>query len=248
MTSQDMTARDTAAGQAATAERTANRARSVPEAAQTFAVVRYYATLFAGSQRWLAPALLYGIALAIDSAGGDSAADAFAYSAAFLLPVGAWLTRSLLTTEPPESVAILATLVGPARARLAALSAATGYALACGLIGALVAAVAGSHAGASTTLAGLSTELVCVLLGTAAGAVAAPPLIGSTGWGVLLAGLLALGLLIARFSPADLSIRAMTAVSNGGTLHYPLYALPFALVVTGAAWAASTVAATRHAV
>jgi len=227
---------------------TTTRARTGPGAAQTFAVVRYYATLFAGSQRWLAPALLYGIALAIDSAGGDSAADAFAYSAAFLLPVGAWLTRSLLTTEPSESAAMLATLVGPARARLAALTAATGYASACGLIGALVAAVAGAHASTSTTLAGLSTELVCVLLGTAAGAVAAPPLIGSTGWGVLVAALLSLGLLIARFSPGDLAIRSLTAVANGGTLHYPAYVLPFAIVVAAAAWAASTAAATRHAV
>jgi hypothetical protein len=227
---------------------TTTQSRTRPQAAGTFAVVRYYATLFAGSQRWLAPVLLYGIALAIDSAGGDSAADAFAYSAAFLLPVGAWLTRSMLTTEPSESAAMLATLVGPARARLAALSAATGYALVCGLIGALVAVVGGAEPTTSTVLAGLSTELVCVLLGTAAGALAAPPLIPSTGWGVLLAGLLALGLLIARFSPADLSIRAMTAVANGGTLHYPLYALPFALVVAAVGWAAATAAATRHAV
>lgn len=227
---------------------TATRARTGRGAAQSFAVVRYYATLFAGSQRWLAPALLYGIALAIDSAGGDTAADAFAYSAAFLLPVGAWLTRSLLTTEPVESAAMLATLVGPARARLAALSAATGYTLACALVGAAVATMVGEHASASTVLAGLSTELVCVLLGTAAGALAAPPLVASTGWGVLLAALLALGLLIARFSPADLSIRSLTAVSNGGTLHFPAYVLPFALVVTAAAWTAATAAATRHAV
>lgn len=216
--------------------------------AQLLAVVRYYLTLFAGSQRWLAPALLYGIALAIDSAGGDRASDAFAYSAAFLLPVSAWLTRSMLTTEPPEAGSIVATLVGPARARLTALSAATGYGLLCALIGALVAGVAGSGSTTSTTVAGLSTELICVLIGTAAGALAAPPLVPSTGWGVLLAGLLALGLLIARFSPAVLSIRALTAVSNGGALHFPYYALPFALVVTAAAWAAATVAATRHAV
>jgi hypothetical protein len=216
--------------------------------AQLLGVVRYYLTLFAGSQRWLAPALLYGIALAIDSAGGDRASDAFAYSAAFLLPVSAWLTRSMLTTEPPEAVSIVATLVGPARARLTALSAATGYGLLCALIGALVAGVAGSGSTTSTTIAGLCTELICVLLGTAAGAMAAPPLVPSTGWGVLLAGLLTLGLLIARFSPADLSIRALTAVSNGGALHFPFYALPFALVVTAAAWAAATVSATRHAV
>lgn len=215
---------------------------------QTAAVVRYHATLFGGSQRWLAPVLLYGIALAIDSAGGDSAADAFAYSAAFLVPVCAWLTRSMLTTEPAESAAMVATLVGPARARLSALSAAAGYGLVCAVIGALVAGIGGSGGHTATTLAGLSTELVCVLLGSAAGAVSAPPLIGSTGWSVLLAGLLSLGLLIARFSPADLSIRALTAVSNGGALHYPVYALPFALVVAGLAWAAATFAATRHAV
>jgi len=215
---------------------------------QTLAVVRYYATLFGASQRWLAPTLLYGIALAIDSAAGDKTADAFAYSAAFLVPVAAWMTRSMLTTEPTESASLVAALVGPARARLAALSAATGYALLCALIGAIVATVGASGGDASTALAGICTELICLLMGSAAGAVAAPPLVPAAGWGVLLASLLALGLLIARFSPADLSIRALTAVSNGGALHFPVYALPFALVVTGLAWALATVSATRHSV
>ncbi|HET9173061.1 MAG TPA: hypothetical protein VFN97_26775 [Actinospica sp.] len=214
---------------------------------QTLAVVRYHATLFGGSQRWLAPALLYGIALAIDSAGGDKASDAFAYSAAFLVPVAAWMTRSILTLEPPESAAMISTLVGPARARLSALSAATGFALVCAVVGAIVASVGGSGANSSEVLAGICTELICVLLGSAAGAVAAPPLVPAAGWGVLLAGLLALGLLIVRFSPADLSIRALTAVSNGSALHFPIYALPFALVVTGLAWWLSTFSATRHA-
>ncbi|MBR7835281.1 hypothetical protein KDL01_18550 [Actinospica durhamensis] len=213
---------------------------------RTFAVVRYYATLFAGSQRWLAPALLYGIVLAIDSTGGDTAADAFAYSAAFLLPVAAWMTRSMLTTEPAESAAMVATLVGPVRARLAALTAATCYALLCAVLGAVVALTAGSHGGGSTTAAGLVTELLCVLLGTAAGAVAAPPLVRPTGWGVLLVGLLSLGLLIARFSPADAAIRSLTAVSNGGALHFPYWAPPFALVITAVAWAGAAHAATRH--
>jgi hypothetical protein len=211
-----------------------------------FAVVRYYATLFAGSQRWLAPALLYGIALAIDSAGGDSAADAYAYSAAFLVPVCAWLTRSMLTTEPAESAAMVATVVGPSRARLTALSAATCYGLLCAILGALVALTAGARGGGATAAAGVATELVCVLLGTAAGALSAPPLVRPTGWGVLLAGLLSLGLLLARFSPADAAIRSLTAVSNGSALHFPYWAPPFALVITAAAWAGATYAATRH--
>lgn len=149
---------------------------------QTVAVVRYHATLFGFSQRWLAPVLLYCIALAIDSAAGDKTSDAFAYSAAFLVPVAAWLTRSMLTVEPPESAAMVATLVGPARARLTALSAATGYALLCALIGAIVASISGSGGNTAQVLAGICTEVICVLLGSAAGAVAAPPLVPATGW------------------------------------------------------------------
>lgn len=213
---------------------------------QGVAVARYYATLLARTQRWLPPVLTYGTVLAIDSAGGDSTADAFAYSAAFLLPVGAWFTRSALTAEPPEAAAIIATAAGPVRSRLAALSAATAYGLLCAVVGALVAIAAGSGGGTSTVLAGLSTEVVCVLLGTAVGALCAPPLVPAAGWGVLLAGLLALGLLVARFSPADMGIRALTAIANGGTSYYPLATLPLAVLVTGAAWAASTAAATRR--
>ena len=194
--------------------------------AQIAAVVRYYAMLFGSSQRWLAPTLLYGIALAIDSAAGDSVADAYAYSAAFLVPVAAWMTRSMLTLEPAESAAMISTLVGPARARLTALSAAVGYALLCAVIGGIVATVGGSGGTTGITLAGLCTELICVLL----------------------AGLLSLGVMIARFSPADLTIRALTGVENGAALHFPLYALPFALVVTGLAWAAAVVSGTRHSV
>jgi hypothetical protein len=215
---------------------------------QGIAVARYYAVLLARSQRWLPPALCYGTVLAIDTATGDSTADAFAYSAAFLLPVSAWFTRITLTTEPPEAAAITATAATPARARLAALSAATGYGLLCAVVGALFAFGAGSGAGTSTVLGGLSTELVCVLLGTAAGALTAPPLVPAAGWGVLLAGLLALGLLVARFSPAAMGIRALTLAATGGTPHYPIAALPLALVVAGAAWALSAAAATRRSV
>lgn len=223
---------------------------------QGVAVARYYTVLLARTQRWLPPVLCYGVMLAIDSANGDTSADAFAYSAAFLLPVTAWFTRSVLTAEPPEAAAITATAAGPARARLAALSAATVYGLACAVVGALVAIATGGGVGStSTVLSGLSTEVVCVLLGTAAGALTAPPLVPAAGWGVLLAGLLALGLLVTRFSPAAMSIRALTLAANGGSgsngggggsVHYPLAALPLALIVAGAAWAASTAAAMRR--
>jgi hypothetical protein len=213
---------------------------------QDASVARYYAVLLARSQRWLAPVLFYAIALAIDTAAGDSAADAFAYSAAFLLPVSAWLTRAVLTVEPAEAAAITATVAGPVRARVAALSAATGYGLLCAVVGALIAAATGGLHSSTTLLTGLSTELICVLLGTAAGALSAPPLVPAAGWGLLLAGLLALGLLVARFSPAAMGIRALTLAANGGTPHYPLVALPTALIVVAAVWTGSTAAAARR--
>lgn len=219
---------------------------------QGVAVARYYAVLLARTQRWLPPVLFYGIVLAIDSTNGQPAAAAYAYSAIFLLPVSAWLSRTILTAEPPESAAIIATIAGPARARLAALSAATGYGLLCAVVGTASAISKGGVGGTSVALAGMATELICVLVGTAAGALSAPPLVPAAGWSVLLAGLLALGLLIARFSPADMGIRALTLSSDGGAsgaaahLHYPIAALPLALLVTAAAWAASTAAATRR--
>jgi len=81
-------------------------------------------------------------------------------------------------------------MVGAARARLAALTAATGYGLLCALLGAVVATAAGTGARTSSLFAGLCTETICVLLGTAAGALSAPPLVPAAGWGVLLAGLI----------------------------------------------------------
>lgn len=229
---------------------------------QGVAVARYYAVLLARTQRWLPPVLCYGVMLAIDSANGDTTADAFAYSAAFLLPVSAWFTRSILTVEPAEAAAITATASGPARARIAALSAATCYGLLCAVVGTLVAIGTGGGVGrTSTALSGLSTEVVCVLIGTAVGALTAPPLVPAAGWGVLLAGLLALGLLVARFSPAAMGIRALTLAANSsngggngggggsvsnGAVHYPVAALPLALIVAGAAWAVSTAAAARR--
>ncbi len=209
---------------------------------------RYYVVLLARSQRWLGPVLFYAIALAVDSAGGSSAAEAFAYNAAFLLPVAAWLTRAVLTVEAPESAAITATALGPVRARLAALAAATGYSLLCALVGALVAATTGGIGGASTLVAGLGTELICVLLGTGVGVLTAPPLVPAVGWGLLLSGLIALGMLVARFSPAAMGIRALTQASNAATAHahLPLVALPAAVVLVAAAWAVSTAAAIRR--
>ena len=121
-------------------------------------MVRYHLALFARSQRWLPPVLLYGGALVIDAGGGDNLGDTLGFSAALLLPAVAWLTRAMCTAEPLEIRYITAGVHGPVAARISALVAAAGYGLLFAAFGFLVAfassgapAPAGSWSAAGTT-------------------------------------------------------------------------------------------------
>jgi hypothetical protein len=220
-----------------------------------WAAVRYHAALLGRSQRWLPPALLYGAALAIDSGSGDYLGDSFGYSAALLLPAVAWLTGAMLAAEPPETYDITASVLGPARARLSALLAAVGYGLLLAALGAAAAfadggspppdGAAAARGTALTAVQALAAELLCVLLGTAVAALAAPPLLPGLGWSVLVTGALAIGVLVAPFSPANAVIRSLDA-SSGGAHTSLLLACPLALALTAAAWYAACHAATRR--
>jgi hypothetical protein len=220
------------------------------------AIVRYYVALFARSQRWLPPVLLYAGALAIQAGGGDYTADSFGYSSALLLPTVGWSTRALLTSEPEQARDITASVHGPAAARIGALSAAACFGLMFAAVGAVVAIVSGrgsatagswaATAGTAQTVAcGAAVEILCVGLGTAAGAVGAPPVITPNGWSILVTAFVALGFGFAPFSPANQSIRALIGTSKAvpGVL---LTAGPIAVALTALAWfAASRVAARR---
>jgi hypothetical protein len=220
------------------------------------AMVRYYLALFARSQRWLPPVLLYGGALVIDAGGGDYLGDTLGFSAALLLPAVAWLTRAMCTVEPLEIRYITAGVHGPVAARIGALVAAAGYGLLFAAFGLLVAvassgasAPAGSWSAsagpAQTAVCGILVEVLCVLLGTATGAVAAPPLVESTAVSVLGTGILSLGVAVAPFSPANMCIRALvgTTGSETGTL---VVAGPIALALTAVAWYVAGQAAARR--
>jgi hypothetical protein len=217
--------------------------------------VRYHVALLGRSQRWLPPALLYGGALAIDSASNDYLSDSFGYSAVLILPAVAWLTRAMLTAEPPEARDISSSALGPVPARLGALLAAAGYGLLFAVAGVAAALTAGgappsgtqaAHNGTAVTFGlGLAAMVLCILLGTAAGAISAPPLIPATGWSVVTCGVLAIGLIVAPFSPANVVIRALTAPAGASNLSL-LLAYPGGLALTAAAWyAAGQVAARR---
>jgi hypothetical protein len=157
------------------------------------ALASYQLSLLLRSYRWIPPAVLFGLGViglgggALPSGGGLS--EGLAWSALMLVPVEAWLTRSMLTAEPPAARGCVAAAGGPRRAQLAALIAPAIFGAALGLLGVIweiatlgvprsklsngieVGALAGSVGG------GIAAALVCLLIGSAVAALLNPPVI-----------------------------------------------------------------------
>jgi hypothetical protein len=85
------------------------------------ALLRYQAAILVRSNRWIFPLIAYGVLILTGAAGGRPAgppwlplADGLDWSAAMLIPVLAFLTRSMLTAEPDASRAGVAAAASPA--------------------------------------------------------------------------------------------------------------------------------------
>ncbi|MDR2985976.1 MAG: hypothetical protein LBV34_14165 [Nocardiopsaceae bacterium] len=157
------------------------------------ALARYQMSLLLRSYRWIPPAVLF--VLGVIGLGGATLpngaglSEGLAWSALMLVPVEAWLTRSMLTAEPREARACVAAAGGPRRAQLAALIAAAVFGSALGLLGIVwelasvgVPRLAGSNAIEASALigaigGGLAAALVCLLVGSAVAALLNPPVI-----------------------------------------------------------------------
>jgi hypothetical protein len=123
-------------------------------------------------------------------ARGGALAQGLSWSALMLLPSVAWLTRSMLTAEPPAARACVAAVGGPRRAQLAALAAPICIGAVFGLVGVAWELI---HCGvirsgpplnefeagatASALFAGLGAALICLLVGSAVGTLFNPPLV-----------------------------------------------------------------------
>jgi hypothetical protein len=212
------------------------------------ALLRYYSVLLLRSQRWLPPVLLYAGLVAITLDGQSELGSQFGWNAAMLVPALAWLTRSLLATEPPAARACLAAAAGARRPQYAALA----VPLAAGLLLVLLAAVGSvlvcrAPAGVPfgpVAATGLTTGVVCAVTGSALGAVCSPPVVRTTagGAGVLLIG--SVLLLVLSASPANSAVR--DAFSSGSDdVRFPVVPLPAALLLAAACWWASARAADR---
>src|ERR1700722_835566 len=159
------------------------------------ALLRYQAAILLRSHRWIFPLIAYGALIAVGAAGSTSLAETLDWSGAMLVPVTAFLTRAMLTAEPDAARACVAAAAGPVRAQFATLIVPLGGAALLGLAGAvfdvLTAEAAASTPGSGGLFAkltaaaqhpgivggGLLIALVCLLVGSAAGALCNPPLL-----------------------------------------------------------------------
>lgn len=186
------------------------------------ALLRYQAAILLRSHRWAFPLVLYAVLISVGGIGQKQAlGQGLDWSAAMLLPVVALLTRSMLTAEPPASRACVAAATGPVRAQLATLLTplAGGAVLGLAGVGYELATSGGLHRLASegTLLpsigTGLSVAFVCLLVGSAVGALFNTPVIRHPTVALLGTVAAVVAGLVSGVSPANAALSG-----NGATL------------------------------
>jgi hypothetical protein len=229
------------------------------------ALLRYYAAILLRSHRWIFPLIGYALLIAVGAAGSTSLAETLDWSGAMLVPVVAFLTRAMLTAEPDAARACVAAAAGPVRAQLASLVVPLGGGALLGVAAAVfdvLTAEAASTRPASglagklteaadhpgIVAAGLLIALVCLLVGSAAGALCNPPLLRHPGVAMLSTLAAIIVALVADVSPAAAAIGHDTAQTAG-----PLAAnwpgpgsVAGAACLLAAAWTVSVVFASRR--
>lgn len=230
------------------------------------ALLRYQAAILLRSHRWIFPLIGYVLLIAVGAAGSTTLAETLDWSAAMLVPIVAFLTRTMLTAEPDAARACVAAAAGTVRAQLAALLVALGAGALLGIAGACFglltarAATTAPQAGVFTKLtgaashpgivaAGLLTALVCVFVGSAVGALFNPPLLRHPGAAMLATLAAAVFGLASDVSPAGAALRFTAAGQSAGPLaaHWPgSFPLAAAVCLLAVTWAASVFAATRR--
>jgi hypothetical protein len=227
------------------------------------ALLRYESAIMARSYRWIFPVITYAFLVGAGIEGQTTLAEGLDWSAAMLVPVVALLTRMVVCAEPDAARAVVAAAAGPARAHLAALLAAAGCGVILGLAGAvfevltcesvahgsaptLAATVTATLAHPGVLAAGLAVSAVCLLVGSAAGALCNPPLIRHPGVALLSTLCVVVLALASRVSPAAAALRYR---GGAGTLiaHWPgIIPVLASGCLIAVAWTAAAMAAARR--
>jgi hypothetical protein len=225
------------------------------------ALLRYQTANLLRSHRWILPVIAFALLISVGGASSSYEPGAVAaaqraqalgsgldWSAAILVPVIAWLTRSMLTAEPAAARACVAAARGPGRAQLSSLIVGFAGGAVLGLAGACYElATLGNHTALlHPFVAGLGKTLICAMVGSAVGALFNPPLIRHAGAALLSTMAAVVVALVSSISPASAALRG-----NGATMQaaawpagVPLLA---AFVLVAGSWAASCWLAGRRA-
>lgn len=225
------------------------------------ALAGYQLSLLLRSYRWIPPAVLFVVGV-IGLGGatlpnGAGLSEGLAWSALMLVPVEAWLTRSMLTAEPPAARACVAAAGGPRRTQLAALIAAAVVGSVLGLLGAVweLASLGVPRSALSNSIeigtlvsavgGGLAAALVCLLVGSAVAALLNPPVVRRPA-AAMLATTGAVVLALAwNGSPANAAVRSVGYGAAEQT--WPAgVALVSAFVLVALAWLISVQVAARR--
>jgi hypothetical protein len=227
------------------------------------ALLRYQAAILLRSHRWLFPLIAYVALIAAGAAEGSTPlSDSLGWSAAMLVPVVAFGTRSMLTAEPDAARACAAAAAGPVRAQVAALLTALGGGIILAVAAAIVDVVTSesvlksSHpsvaekitataAHPSVLLAGLATAVVCLLVASAIGALFNPPLLRHPGVAMLTTLAAAIVAVASDVSPAGAALRHSAATRAAAQWPGVTPAIA-ALALLAVTWAASALAAARR--
>lgn len=238
------------------------------------ALLRYQAAILLRSNRWIFPLIAYAVLMAAGIAAGatsgsangnppgTSLAEGLAWSGAMLVPVVAFLTRSLLTAEPDAARACVAAAAGPVRAQLATLLTALGGGVLLAAAGAcfevltneaaarhpqpgIAGKIGATVAHPEVFLAGLATAAVCLLVASAVGTLFNPPLLRHPGLAMLSTLAAAIFALASDVSPAGAALRH-TATAAQAAQWPGLTPLVAALCLFAVTWTASVLAAARR--
>lgn len=225
------------------------------------ALVRYQLALLLRSHRWIPPAVLFVLGVAglgdVRQPLGGGLASGLSWSALMLVPVVAWLTRSMLTAEPKEARACVAAAGGPGRAQSAALIAALVVGAVFGLAGVVwelfsagVMRAPGTHAiEVAATFrvvgGGLLAGVICLFVASAIGALFNPPVIRRPGAAMLITTAAVVASLAWDVSPANAALRSPGTGVRGSSWP-PGVPLAASVVLLAVAWSVSVFFAARR--
>jgi hypothetical protein len=212
-------------------------------------LVRYELALLLRSARWLPSTLCYALLVVVGIHPGQPLGDSLSWTAAMLLPAVCWMTRSVLTGEPGSARACAAAGGRSGRLHVAALMVAVSGGLALTMLGtafglAVSKAPVGGRSVTAVVGSGIVSAVLCVLLGTAIGALCNPPVLRRGGHGILATLAMSVLGLATGASPANAALRTTASAVPAEPL--PVGPAIIAVGVTAAVWFISArVAASR---